>query len=289
LVDLSTGTLTNTGGTRVALDLPRRVVFNWVCAIIFLNQLFSVIKDAPSASPEQLLSDLGAVGIFQLMAWYAIFRLFASSDPAPIAQLRDLLIAVALCCLVLVPSTRTIWTATLGVGIYAWLVNGGDPKVRAAGLVLAALAVQECWGRIVFKLFALPLLHAETAVVGTILQAIRPGTVWEGNAVAGPTGHGIVVYDGCSSFHNLSLAALCWVTVRSLRDQRWQTRDFVTGGVVGMTMVLLNITRLCLMAWNADLYEYWHDRAGAQIFAIGASTAVLLISLYGSRPERRVA
>jgi ammonia channel protein AmtB len=201
--------------------------------------------------------------------------------------LRDLLIAVALCCLVFVPSTRMIWTATLGVGIYAWLVNG-DPKVRAAGLILAALSVQECWARIVFKLFALPLLRAETAVVGTILQAIRPGTAWEGNVISGSSGHGIVVYDPCSSFHNLSVAALCWVTVRSVRDQRWQVRDFVTGGVVGMTMVLLNITRLCLMAWNADLYQYWHDRAGAQNFAIGASTAVLLISLYGSRPERRV-
>ena len=279
--------MTNTEGTRVALDLRRRDVFNWVCAIIFLNQLFSVVKAAPSAAPEQLLSDLAAVGAFQLLAWYAIFRLFASSDSAPVAELRDLLIAVALCCLVFVPSTRMIWTATLGVGIYAWFVNG-DQKVRAAGLILAALSVQECWGRIVFKLFALPLLSAETAVVGTILQAIRPGTVWEGNVISGSSGHGIVVYDPCSSFHNLSLAALCWVTVRSLRDQRWQARDFVTGGVVGMTMVLLNITRLCLMAWNDDLYQYWHDGAGSKIFAVGASTAVLLISLYGSRPERRV-
>ncbi len=122
-----------------------------------------------------------------------------------------------------------------------------------------------------------------------MLQTIRPGTVWEGNVISGPSGHAIVVYDLCSSFHNLSMDALCWVTVRSLRVQRWQARDFVTGGVVGMTMVLLNITRLCLMAWNADLYQYWHDGAGAQLFAIGASTAILLISLYGSRPERRVA
>jgi hypothetical protein len=281
--------LTKAGGRRVALDLPRRDVFIWVCAILFSNQLLSVIKEAASAAPWQLLSDLAAIGAFQLMAWYAIFRLFASSDFAAKARLRDLLIAVALCFLVFVPSTRTIWVAALGAGIYAWLFHGGDLKARAAGLVLASLSVQEFWGRIVFKLFAFPLLRAETAAVGTTLQAVRPGTVWEGNVIAGSTGHTIVVYDLCSSFHNLSLAALCWVTVRSLRDQRWQGRDFVTGGFVGMTMVLLNITRLCLMAWNADLYQYWHDGAGAQIFAIGASAVVLLISLHGSRSDRRVA
>jgi hypothetical protein len=79
------------------------------------------------------------------MAWYAVFRLLASSDPAPVAQLRDFLIAVALCCLVFVPSTRMIWVAVLGVAIFGWLFNGGDPKLRAAGIVLAALSVQELW------------------------------------------------------------------------------------------------------------------------------------------------
>ncbi len=242
----------------------------------------------PSDSLAQLLTDLAGVGIFQLMAWYAIFRLLASSDPAPVAQPRDYLVAIALCCLVFAPSTRIIWVAALGVAIFGWLANGDDRRLRAASIVLAALSVQEFWGRIVFKLFALPLLRAETAVVGTILQAVRKGTVWQGNVITGPDGHGIVVYDLCSSFHNLSLAALCWVTVRSLRDRRWQARDFVTGAVVGITMVLLNVMRLGLMAWNADLYDYWHDGPGAQIFAISASTGILLISLYGSS-ERRVA
>ncbi len=248
-----------------------------------------MLRETPSDSPVQLLNDLAGVGVFQLMAWYAIFRLLASSDPAPVAQLRDYLIAVALCCLVFAPSTRIIWVTALGVAIFAWLVSGGDRRLRTASIVLAALSAQEFWGRIVFKLFALPLLRAETAVVGTMLEAVRTGTVWRGNVITGPDGHGIVVYDLCSSFHNLSLAALCWVTVRSLGDQRWQARDFVTGGVVGLTMVLCNVIRLCLMAWNSDLYQYWHHGTGAQIFAIGASAAILLISLYGSSERRVVA
>lgn len=287
MVDLGTQALTPRAEARVALDLRRRTVITWACAILCLNQLLSAVTETPSASLEQPVSDLAAVGVFQLMAWYAIFRLLASRDPPRVARLGDILVVAALCCLIFIPSPRMIWVAAFGVGVYASLFNQDDSRQRAAGVVLIALSVQEFWGRFFFNLVAFPLLRAETAVVGTLLQALRPGTVWEGNVITGPNGHGIVVYDACSSFHNLSLAALCWVTVRSLQDRGWQVRDFVTGGVVAATMVLFNVTRLSLMGWNEDLYLYWHEGAGAQIFTVSASTAILLISLYGSRLEKQ--
>ncbi len=270
----------------MGFGLLRRDVFIWVCAIIFLNQLLGMVKETPVALPEHVLSDVGAVGVFQLMAWYAIFRLLASSDPGPVARLRDIVIALGLCSFIFVRSPQSIWVTASGIAVYCWLVSGSDLKLRAAGTVIAALSVQELWSHIVFRLFALPLLHAETAVVGTMLQAVRPETVWRDNVITGPSGHGIVVYDLCSSFHNLSVAALCWLTVRALRDHSWQARDFVTGGVVGMTMVLFNVTRLCLMAWDADLYQYWHYGAGTIIFNVGTSAAIFLLSLYGSIENR---
>ncbi len=289
LVALAPKALTNIDETRVGLGLPRRDVFNWACAIVFLNQLFGLARETLTASPHEFFWNVGSVGVFQIMAWYAVFRLLASTDPAPAARLRDLVVAVSLCCFVFVPKTGLIWVTALGIAVFGSLFNGGDRKLRAAEIVLAALSIQEFWGHTFFSFFALPLLRAEAAVIGTILQAVRPGTVWSNNVITGPSGHGIVVYDGCSSFHNLSVAALCWLTVRNLRDHRWHARDFVTGSVVGLTMVICNMTRLCLMAWNADLYHYWHDGPGSDIFVVGASTAILLISLYGSRPERGVA
>jgi hypothetical protein len=41
------------------------------------------------------------------------------------------------------------------------------------------------------------------------------------------------------------------------------------------------------MASNNDLFEYWHDGPGAEIFAIGASLMILLISLYGARAVKQ--
>jgi exosortase/archaeosortase family protein len=181
-----------------------------------------------------------------------------------------------------------IWVAAAGLAIYLWLFNEGDLKLRAAAAVLAALSVQEFWGHAFFNLVAISLLRAETAAVGIMLQAVRPGTVWQDNVITGPNGFGIVVYTGCSSFHNLSLAMLCWVTVNRLRQQNWRRRDLATLGVIAATMVFLNLLRLCLMAWNIDLFRYWHEGMGAEIFAIGASVTILLISLYSSGAAKRL-
>ena len=261
----------------------RHLVFVWATAILFLNQLLPVIKQMPAASFEAFLNDLCAVGIFQYLAWYAVLRLLGSSDPTTAARSQDVLVIATLCLLLFLPTTRSIWIAALGIAIYLWIFSGGDLRVRAAGTVLGALSVQEFWGHVFFNLVAVPLLHVETAVVGTLLETARPGTMWQDNVITGPNGFGIIVYTGCSSFHNLSLAMLCWLTVSKLRNQSWSNRDLVVGSAVGATIVLLNVMRLFLMAWDIDLYHYWHDGVGAEIFGIGASITILLISLFGSR------
>ena len=154
--------------------LNRRDIFIWAAVILFSNQLLGVIKEVPTTSLEAFISDLFAIGIFQYLAWYVIFRILAASDLAAPARLRDFLVTAGLCLIVFLPTTRMIWVAATGIAVYMCLWNGGDPKLRAAGIVLAALSVQELWGHLFFNLVTFPLLRAETAVVGTMLQAVSP-------------------------------------------------------------------------------------------------------------------
>lgn len=221
------------------------------------------------------------------MAWYAIFRLLSLSNPARAARPRDVLTIMGLCLLVFLPTSRMIWVAAGGVAVYLLLCAGRDRSMRAAGTVLAALSVQELWGHVLFDLIAAPLLNAETAVVGTMLQFTHSGTVWHDNVITTPSGHGILLYPYCSSFHNISLALLCWIVVSRLRNVNWRGADIIMGGVVAGAMVVLNTTRLYLMARDTGSYHYWHEGTGADIFTIAASLSVLLLSLYGSRPLAR--
>ena len=271
---------------RIGRAAARRDIFLWAAAILFLNYLFGTIKEMPAESLEDLLGNFGAIGIFQYLAWYAIFRLLLASDRVPAARPLEFLVIAAFCLPVFLPTSKTVWVAATGIAIYLWLFNAGDLKLRAAGIVLAALSVQELWGHILFDLITMPLLRAETAVVGTLMDAIRPGTGWHQNIVSGPNGFSIVIINSCSSFHNLSLALLCWVTISRMWHQTWRARDFVFGAVIGVTMILFNVTRICLMSWNPAYYHYWHDGTGAEMFAVGASLAILMLSLYAARPGR---
>jgi hypothetical protein len=205
-------------GARAWLDLGlgRRGIFIWAAVILFSNHLSVLIKELPSPSLENLVSSLGVIGIFQCMAWYAIFRLLQASNSTIAGRLRDAVIAASLSLLTLLPTNRMIWVAASGFAMYWCIFSEGDVKLRAAGSVLAALSVQQLWGHVLFNLIAMPLLRAEAAAVATMLDVVRPGTMSQDNVITGPNGFGLVVYAACSSFHNLSLAMLCWVTVSSL-------------------------------------------------------------------------
>jgi exosortase/archaeosortase family protein len=258
--------------------IARRDIFIWAMVILFINNLFSILTEVKF----EFFGELSAISIFQWMAWYAIFYLLSSSDTTTPARFRDIVVMAALCLLVLLPTSRMIWVAGAIIAIYL-LTMHRDPKVRAAGAVLGALTVQQFWGHVLFNLVAFPLLRAETAVVGTMLEATLPGTVWQDNVITGPNGFGLVIHTACSSYHNLSLAMLCWITVSKLHDQSWRIYDLIMVSVVAGTMIILNLVRLYLMAYDINQYYYWHDGTGASIFAIGASLTIFSMSLYGSR------
>jgi len=265
--------------------MSRRAVFIWASLILFLNQIVAVITARSTAYLDQIIAQLCGVGIFQYMAWYTIFRLLGSSDRQQRARPIDAVVVTLLCLLVVLPAGQMVWLIATATAVYLCMFSNGDRKLRAAGTVLAALSMQQLWGHLFYNLVAFRLLRAETAVVGSILQASGAGSVWQNNVITQPSGFGIVIFTECSSFHNLSVALLCWVTMSRLHGHSWSRRDFMFGALVAATMVSFNITRLSLMALSNDLYRYWHDGIGASVFAAGASFTMLLLSLWAVKAQ----
>jgi Transmembrane exosortase (Exosortase_EpsH) len=263
--------------------LLRRDLLIWAAVILFCNQLADAAKGPLILSTQSIIHVLLTISIFQYMAWYVIYRFLWTSDRAQAARWQDLASVTALLLPLFMPTGRMIWVSATGFAGYLWLFSDGDRRLRSAGIVLAALSVQELWGHLFFNLIALHLLRVETAVVGFMLEMARTGTSWKGNIITGPSGFGLAIFAPCSSFHNLSLALLCWVTVTRMRGQNWSRRTFVIGAIIGITMISFNFARLYLMALDAESYDLWHQGMGAEIFAVGASLTVLLISLIGTR------
>ncbi len=191
------------------------------------------------------------------------------------------IINIALGTINAVPGQRVVWIVATLFAIYIYLVNSKGSYSRAAATVLLALCVQALWGPIFFSLFAFDLLRADAAIVGTFLNLTQSGYIWHDNVIA-TRGHSIEIYSGCSSFHNISLAMLCWVALTKLNRPVWIASDFIFGAAACAAMIVVNVSRLYVAALSYGSYEYWHDGNGAHIFQVGVSVIILLICLWGS-------
>jgi hypothetical protein len=255
----------------------RKELFLWFAAILCTTSVSQNVgrffEEVPFALP--------GFGVFQILAWWAVFSLLGRETSGAPATRQDFVVVGSLCIINMMPAERTIWIAATLVAVYIHLTSMKGSNARAAATVLLALCIQTLWGPAVFSFFAPDLLQADAAIVGTALDVTQSGFTWHANIIA-TEGHSVELFNGCSSFHNISLAVLCWVTQTKLKRPAWIATDFLFGAAACVAMIALNATRIYLMALSFEGYEYWHNGNGAVIFEVGASLTIMLISLWGS-------
>jgi len=269
--------------------LSRPVVLIWAAVILAVSALANSADAISPPSQPDIATGLASVGVFQFLGWYAVFRLLTASDRSRPARWTDVMACLLLCTIVLLPSHRSTWIAATGLAGCLIIRSQADRNLRSAGIVLAALSVQAFWGPILFGLLSFPILNVETEVVAAILNITGVGATWHQNIVTVPGGHAILILSGCSSFHNISLGLLIWLTLSRLRGQSWTPRRIFTGLVIAACVVICNSARLYMMALSAEQFTYWHDGPGASIFAVGVSLLVLILSLIATRGEATLA
>ena len=240
--------------------MTRKELFIWFAAILLATKFFqSLLLVAGHSVEDKLVVQAAGIGAFQLLAWFAVFRLLLAELATVPATRQDFAVAgvlgvvlVALGAMHVLPGQKTIWIVATLAAIYIYLTQAKGSYSRAAAVVLMALCVQSLWGPVFFSLFALDFLHVDAALVGTLLDATRSGYTWHGNVVA-TQGHSIEIYAGCSSFHNVSLAALCWVTLTKLSRPNWTPTDFIFGAAACLVMIGVNVARLYVAALSSRL------------------------------------
>ncbi len=265
-----------------AKTFTRRDLHLWMAGILFAGNLPNILNIVD-------FSGFASVSIFQYLGWYAVFRLLWYSAPARAASGIEIAFVIALFLVDLLPGYRVLWLAATTSTAFLLITAGDDAKTRAAATVLAALAAQGLWGPVLFNLLSVPLLNADAAIVGVALEATQNGIAWHGNVIELGNDKSLEVYNACSSFHNISLAMLCWVTLTKLERPNWVRTDFLVGAFACVMMILFNACRLYLMARNFDAFEYWHTGTGAEIFAVTASIAMVAITRWGASIGSRVA
>lgn len=260
----------------------RREFLLWLACIFFASQVLvapiGLAGEDPLDFPQALLSR----SVFFYLGWYVIVALLLASNPDQPVTRFEIPTALSLVALNFLPVQSSNWLSTTAFGLYLFFTSRDDNKLKAAATVLLALSVNGYWGPKFFNVFGYWILRADAALVGTALVATQPGIGWHETVIGWPGGHSVLIFSPCSSFHNISLGLLCWVSVTKLFRTSWARGDFAVALAVCATVVLLNAIRLYLMALSSEHYAYWHGGTGEQLFAWASTMSVLLISLWGA-------
>ena len=273
--------------SRVQPFRPDNIAF-WtnpaVCAsgVFLARYVANALRDIWLGGNDTALH-LANLGIFQLLAWSAVFLLLRRADPGTRIANFDAGIIALISFTALAPDDNAAWIGLTALAFFLLVKMRHDPYVRAAAAVMLALATQLFWGRLLFELVAFRIEIIDANLAAGLLSFMKRAVLLDGNLLnAG--GHLIVIYEACTSFHNISLALLCWVSVTKLARPDWQRADLLTAAsLIGVT-VAMNSLRLFLMASSApDAFDYWHTGAGSQLINAGLSATIPVLCLVGVR------
>jgi hypothetical protein len=214
-------------------------------------------------------------------AWASACYLAVLANDANRIRSRDIALACIVLAIVALPVSNLSWLSLclLSASVF-WTSPKGSLQQRSAAIFFAICAPM-LWGPELLALAAPPLLKIDAFLVGTLM-----GTKQSGNLVTFLDGvHSMQIWPGCSSFHNISQAALAWVALSQTLGRNLGLRDVLWGGLAMTSAAAVNLGRLSLMAVSPEYFATVHGPLGEQI--AGALTIVLIavICIVGQRRE----
>jgi hypothetical protein len=220
------------------------------------------------------------INVVMLLACFAGISLVAAKTPEGVEP-RDLVVGLIFLILVILPIFPLSWVGVTVLSLYILLsANGNRERVRGA-LILLAMTAPMLWSRLLFQVFAKPILDIDATLVSLLL-----GTQRTGNMVGFLDGSGyMIVLPACSSLANMSLALLCWVTITQWVGHRWTAKDAIWAGLACASVITVNVTRISLMGFSQRHYELIHSSWGDMITNSIMLALMVGVTVLGARRE----
>jgi hypothetical protein len=180
-----------------------------------------------------------------------------------------------------VPEQHGIYLATTLAGAWFLLTRRSDRRLAGIGQIWLALSIYELWGKLLFKLAYQMIEVVEVGLIYRVGRLFYGGLGVDGANLNIRDDWSIVVLEGCSSFHNLSLTVLIWLSILKIAEQPVSRAALRALGVSACLVVAINVTRILLMLPSREAYIFWHDDAGSSLVAlISVLAAVVPVLLH---------
>ncbi|MHC2104565.1 hypothetical protein [Methylobacterium sp.] len=202
--------------------------------------------------------------------------LFTAREVRPALTRSDLGILVAGALTWFLPEPHAVYAGMTLVAAWFLVRRSEDRLLADIGQIWLALSVCELWSKLVFKLFYHAIEPFEVAVMAWVGRLAFPGLHATGVYLSTRPDWSIVMLEGCSAFHNLSLAALIWLCVLKIAGRPIGRGALGALAASAILVVAINIARILAMLPSAEAYHHWHDGAGSVTVALVSVAASLL-------------
>lgn len=254
--------------------------------LLYTLALFAVggvphFLDAYSHGVQRAVTSLFDVNAGELLAFVAIYAVVKAKIEIALSKV-DLAIISGCAMFFLLPEPSVPFVGAAIVGLHFWRRRPYNAQLASAGQLWLAISFYKVWGRLFFKIISAPLIQAEAFVIAKAGHLFGFGLSLDGIRITSPNGWFVFIMEGCSSFHNASLAVLVWLSLIKLGGAKVSCSKLVALGVGILAIICLNAFRILLMTPSKEAFDFWHVGNGAIVFScltLGAIAIPTTISL----------
>jgi hypothetical protein len=182
--------------------------------------------------------------------------------------------------LVILPIGPLSWVAVTVLSLYI-ISSTNIATSRRGALILLATTVPLLWSHMLFQFFANYILAADAFLVSWLLGTHQAGNLVEFGDKSGQ----LVILPPCSSFANVSLAFLCWVTLSQIVSHRKSGSDVFWCLFACAAVVAANVTRMTILGLSNWHYTTFHNQWGDAVANAIILALILGICALGVRRE----
>ena len=261
----------------------------WAVLLFSAGTMLSAIVQRhlfEKAQTAQHLVEFNAGEAFALAA--LLSQLLAIPDGRMALARSDRAVLVVSALAWFIPEQHGVYLAMTLAGGWLLLTRRADRHWAGIGQIWLALSIYEFWGKLVFKILYQSIEGAEIGLIYRIGRLVYDGIGTEGASLSVRGDWAIVVLEGCSSFHNLSLAVLIWLSILRIADRRISRAALGALATSFGLVVAINVTRILAMLPFREAYHVWHDGQGASLVALASVVAMIVPALIWIEERRCV-
>lgn len=164
----------------------------------------------PGQGPQRFLNlDLGSA--FAVAAVASL--LLAEPRARPALSRADLAVLIVGALPWFLPESHAVYLGMTLAGAQLVIGRSRERLPREIGQVWLALSLCQLWSKLAFKMFYQAIEPFEVGVMAWVGRLAYPDLRAAGANLSARPGWSVAMLEGCSAFHNLSLAALLWLCV----------------------------------------------------------------------------